>query len=401
MRKIYRCKLSDKNGQITVVEKEGNSEEEIRNTFLGTAYIPIEIKQKKSNTKIKSKKNSKNVLEFTQIMEQLLNAGLSIKDSLEVSSSINKSKKNTDYISKNLLEKINKGNTFASAVDEMDTVFSSVYRGIIAVGDKIGSVEKIFPRLRLYLETQKKISDKLSGALLYPIVVLITALFVFVGMLLFIFPRLKAMFSDFGGEAALLLEQNISKLENGFLIFVILLFLVVFFFLIFSILAKRNQDIQKIRDSILLKIPLLGKFFIYFETLNFTFAMETLLAGGIAIEDAIEESKTVVSNLNYKNALDDIKKRLTRGESLSSSFALHHSLFPDYMIKWMVVGEKSGKSDVIFSQLRNYFQNEIDLYTTKFMTLVEPTLIIIVGILLITLIINVIVPVFSLYGSLI
>ena len=79
-------------------------------------------------------------------MEQLLNAGLSIKDALEVSSSINKSKKNTDYISKNLLEKINKGNTFASAVDEMDSVFSSVYRGIIAVGDKIGSVEKIFPR---------------------------------------------------------------------------------------------------------------------------------------------------------------------------------------------------------------------------------------------------------------
>ena len=251
MRKKYICKLSDKNGQISVVEKEGTSEEEIRNSFLGTTYIPIEIKQKKSNTKITNKKNSKNVLEFTQIMEQLLNAGLSIKDSLEVSSSINKSKKNTDYISKNLLEKINKGNTFASAVDEMDTVFSSVYRGIIAVGDKIGSVEKIFPRLRLYLETQKKISDKLSGALLYPIVVLITALFVFVGMLLFIFPRLKAMFSDFGGEAALLLEQNISKLENGFLIFVILLFLVVFFFLIFSILAKRNQDIQKIREKVL------------------------------------------------------------------------------------------------------------------------------------------------------
>ena len=98
MRKKYICKLADKNGQITVVEKEGNSEEEIRNSFLGTAYIPIDIKQQKSNTKTISKKNSKNVLEFTQIMEQLLNAGLSIKDSLEVSSSINKSKKNTDYI---------------------------------------------------------------------------------------------------------------------------------------------------------------------------------------------------------------------------------------------------------------------------------------------------------------
>lgn len=402
MKKLYKCTVYNKNGKTLIIEKEGLSESAVRDSFLGTEFIPLEIKLKKVNKKnLKNKQTTKQVIEFTQIMEQLLNAGLSIKDALDVSSTINGKKKNKDYISLNILEKIKKGTSFADAVSEMDTIFSSVYRGIISVGDKIGSVEKIFPRLRLYLETQKKIKDKLSGALLYPIIVFVTTLLVFVTMLFFVFPKLKSMFADFGGEAALILEQNILKLEKGFTVFFLIISLIALIIIGLSILSKNNHLLRKFKDNFLLKIPILGKFIVYFETLNFTFAMETLLSGGIAIEDALEESQTVVSNIIYKDALEDIKNRLTRGESLSASFAMHQNLFPDYMTKWMIVGEKSGKSDVVFSQLRNYFQNEIDLYTTKFMTLVEPSLILIVGIFLITLIINVIVPIFSLYGSII
>ncbi len=96
-------------------------------------------------------------------MEQLINSGLSIKDALEISSLINKK---NDNISTILYQQIQKGTSFANAVNQMDNVFPSVYRGIISVGDKVGSVEKIFPRLRLYLETQKKIKDKLIYSML-------------------------------------------------------------------------------------------------------------------------------------------------------------------------------------------------------------------------------------------
>ena len=89
-------------------------------------------------------------------MEQLINSGLSIKDALEISSLINK-KNNT--LEATLFEQIQKGVSFADSVQKLDNIFPPVYRGIISVGDKIGSVEKIFPRLRLYLETQKKIDE--------------------------------------------------------------------------------------------------------------------------------------------------------------------------------------------------------------------------------------------------
>lgn len=329
-------------------------------------------------------------------MEQLINSGLSIKDALEISSLINKK---NDNISTILYQQIQKGTSFANAVNQMDNVFPSVYRGIISVGDKVGSVEKIFPRLRLYLETQKKIKDKLMGAMLYPLIVLITAFLVFIAMIFFVFPKLKMMFLEFGGEAAALLEKNISKMETGFIFFFIIILLIIVTIIALKIAAKNNKSLKIFLDSFILQIPLFGKFLTYLETLHFSFAMETLISGGITIEDSIQESEFVLTNSAYKEALEDVRNRITRGEALSDAFSIHEKIFPDYMIKWMMVGEKSGKPEHVFSQLRNYFQNEIDLYTTKFMVLIEPALIILIGLFLIVLIINVIVPVFSLYGS--
>ena len=329
-------------------------------------------------------------------MEQLINSGLSIKDALEISSLINK-KNNT--LEATLFEQIQKGVSFADAVQKLDNIFPPVYRGIISVGDKIGSVEKIFPRLRLYLETQKKIKDKLSGAMVYPAIVFITAFFVFTAIIFLVFPKLKTMFMEFGGEAAVLLERNIKRMETGFVFFFVIIVLLILFSFIIKFFASKNTSIKVQKDKVILRLPLIGKFITYLETLHFSFAMETLLAGGITIEDAIQESSAVISNTAYKNALLNVRNDIIRGESLSNAVSKYEKIFPDYMTKWMMVGEKSGKPEQIFSQLRNYFQNEIDLYTTKFMTLIEPALIILIGVFLITLIFNIIIPVFSLYGS--
>lgn len=309
--------------------------------------------------------------------------------------------KKNNNIANIIYEQIQKGISFAQAVNKLDTIFPPVYRGIIAVGDKVGSVERIFPRLRLYLETQKKIKDKLFSAMLYPLIVLITAFIVFTATIFFVFPKLKMMFVEFGGEAAVLLEKNINNMETGFTITFAMIILLLIAIGIIKITSNNNPILRRSLDTITLKIPILGRFLTYLETLHFSFAMETLIAGGITIEDSIQESEFVLTNTAYKNALENVRTRITRGESLSDAFSSHNNIFPDYMIKWMMVGEKAGKPEQVFAQLRNYFQNEIDLYTTKFMTLVEPVLIILIGLFLISLIINVIVPVFSLYGSII
>ncbi len=394
---IYKCTVTDTTGKIRTFIKECNSEEEVINSFSGSDFIPVRVRLLEEKKQKKRFYDSKRVLEFTQIMEQLLASGLSIKDALEVTTVIN-NKRNKDDIASILYSKIQKGTSFALAVNEMPLVFSSVYRGIITVGDKVGSVEKIFPRLRIYLETQKKIKDKFISALVYPAMVGITAIIAFLAMILFVFPKLRLMFIDFGGEAGIQLEANIEKMQIFFMGLLIVILILIIFGLIINGFSKRNKNIRFLKDTILLKLPIIGKFLTYRETLNFSFAMETLTAGGVTIENAIKEAKSVISNECFIQAVNSVHDCILRGEALSDSFA-KYKIFPEYMTKWMYVGERSGKPEQVFAQIRNYFQNEIDLYTTKFMSLIEPSLIIIVGVVLIILIITIIVPVFSLYGS--
>lgn len=330
-------------------------------------------------------------------MDQLIASGLSIRDSLEILAIMDE-KTGSSKLANSIFEQIKKGNSFADTVNDFSNYFSPIYRGIIKVGDRIGSVEKIFPKIKSYLEDQKKIKDKISSALIYPVLVLITALIAFIVMIFFVFPKLKTMFAEFGGTAAVKLENNINNMEIGIIAILCAVLLITFTVLILRQLSKKYASLHFAFDAFVLKLPFIKKVIIYKDTLNFAFAMETLTASGITIEAALLEAMSVISNEVIKSALEDIHERIVKGESLSSSFA-KHKIFPSYINKWILVGERSGKTEQIFTQIKNYYQGEIDRITTKFMALIEPALIILIGVLLIILIVTVIIPVFSLYGD--
>lgn len=392
--------MADKDGKIKTIIKESQSKEDLYNSFFGTNYVPVDIKEVKTKESLKSvKANNKTVLEFTLIMEQLISSGLSIKDSLEILS-IMDSRSNSSKLASSIFDIIKKGNSFADTVNDMSNYFPPVYRGLIKVGDRIGSVEKIFPRLRVFLENQKKIKEKLSNALLYPILVVVTAIIAFLVMIFVVFPKLKNMFAEFGSSAAIKLQSNITHIEIWVSILLSILFLILFTTLIVYRLSKISKKIKYKLDSFILKLPLLRRIVIYRDILNFAFAMEALTGSGIPIEFALQESEVVISNEVIKTALADIHKQILKGEALSSSFS-KHKIFPDYLNKWILVGERSGKTEQIFIQIRKYYQAEIDNITTKFMSLIEPALIILIGIFLIMFIVTVIIPVFSMYGEII
>ena len=393
----YKCKVIDRNGIKITIEKQAESEQEVIKSFQGSEYIPIDIQLKKKSLKNKNK-NQKAVLEFTQIMEQLLKSGLSLKDSLEVVSIIDSKNKGASNIASLLLSQVEKGISFADAVESYSDIFPPIYTGIIKVGNRIGNVENIFPRLRLYLESTKKIKDKFSSALIYPLMVLFTALFGGLAISLFVFPKLQVMFQELGGESANLLNKNISKLKISMIIILVIISALTFLFVILTSLSRKKHSVKLLMDSYLIKIPFLSKIIKYWNTMNFAFAMETLTSGGVSIESAILESRNVVTNLIYKDALEKVSCDLQKGCSLSLAFS-KHSVFPDYIYKWLIVGEKSGKTDTVFLQIRNYFQETVEKIIQRFMSLIEPALIIIIGIVILVFVITIVVPLFSIYGG--
>ncbi|ULQ59088.1 type II secretion system F family protein [Brucepastera parasyntrophica] len=395
----YRCLVCLENGKTETRVISADDENEAVRSFAGTPVMLISItRATEPESSKKGRKARKAVLEFTEMMELLVDSGLSLKDALELLANMNKKAK-PSLLASRLMELIDKGSSFAQAVQASSDVFPSIYRGMVKVGDRVGSVERIFPQLSSYLKNQKNLKDKIVGSLIYPLFILAVTLFGIIWLVFFIIPRMEIIFSGFGGNAAEQVHANIETMKIVFSIIGIFILLACAAVLVLKLLSRKNAKLALAIDSRVLKIPFVGGFISSWETHNFTFAMETLSAGGVSVEAAIQEAADVVSNTAYKQALLDVKKKVLKGISLSSAFT-EHSEFPAYMSQWISIGERAGKTEKIFSQIRSYFQDEIENKTARILALVEPGMIVIIGVLLVTLIIGIIVPIFSMYGSL-
>ncbi|MDR2404406.1 MAG: type II secretion system F family protein [Spirochaetaceae bacterium] len=343
--------------------------------------------------------SKKAVLEFTEMMELLIGSGLSLKDALEVFTSIN-GKSAAGLLGQRLSILIRKGFSFARAVSSMEDAFSPIYRGMIGIGDKAGSVEGIFPRLSAYLRDQKKLRDKISAALAYPVLVLGAAVSGGLGLVLFVIPKLEAVFAGFAGKAAEQIQANIRTAEILLIALPALLILCTAGFLLAKRAGRTNEDFACFRDALLFRLPLFGRFFSSWESLNFTFAMEVLTGGGVSVETAIGEASGVTTNHAYRRALRRVREKLINGGSITKAFS-EEKIFPVYMSRWIAVGERSGRTEKIFSRIRIFFQEEIERQTTGLLLLIEPALIAAVGVFMLAMITGIIVPLFSIYGNLI
>jgi type IV pilus assembly protein PilC len=165
------------------------------------------------------------------------------------------------------------------------------------------------------------------------------------------------------------------------------------------VLARRRGGALALRiDTFLLTLPLLSRFLKHRELLNFTFAMEALTAAGISVEEALSEGAGAMTNRALRHAVLAIRERLLKGERLSAAFA-GSPLFPERIARWMAIGERVGRVEKVFGQLRAYYQQEVEKWITRLMTLVEPALIVGLGILIVLFVVFFILPVFSLFGT--
>jgi type II secretory pathway component PulF len=353
------------------------------------------------------KASIKTVLDFTMMMEALLDSGLSIRDALEILAVTDRAVTDRSTVSRQspaaklareLSTYIAKGGSFAASVRSKTKTFPPIYRGMINLGDRTGSVELIFPRLCSYLKDQKKLKEKISAALAYPIMVFCFSLLGAAALVLFILPKMEGIFGSFGGSSAEQIHRNIQNAKNWGLFLTLFLAFFLIAILTLKLMSRKNKKLECFMDSTLLKIPMLGGFLILWESLNFSFAMEILTGGGLPVDAALGESTGVISNRFYRQSLFRAREGVVNGGTLSSAFA-RDPIFPPYLSRWAAIGEQSGGPEKVFSQIRTYFQAEVEQRTEKFLLLIEPAMIIITGIFVLILITGIILPLFSAYGN--
>lgn len=394
----FRCSVALPSGKVSSVVREAESAEAAARAAAaaGEVLVSVERAEGRSSTR-GGRKEREAVREFTEMMGLLTEAGLSLRDALEVASSA-ASGPRVRALAEGLSDAVRKGSTFAAAVAAADDRFPPLYRGMVAVGDRVGSVEKIFPRLASYLRDRKALSDKVSGALAYPLFVLAVSGLGTLGLVFFLLPRLEAIFLGFGGPAAATIRANVAAMKAAFGVLAAAMAACGAAAAAAAVARGRDEGFARSLDALALRLPAVGSFASAAETLNFAFAMETLASGGVPVEAALAEAAAVVANRAYRAAVLEAREEVLRGKALSAAFAGRKEL-PPYLARWMAVGERTGQTEKVFSQVRSYFQAEVERRSTRFMALAEPALVALIGGLLLALVVGFVVPLFSMYGS--
>jgi len=393
----YKCLVSDSKGKKTKIVKSATNERELVLSCNENKLYLISWKKVEEAELYHSKKHfQKNtILDFTNIMAALLKAGLTLQDALQLCQSISGNKK-TAALSNTILEGLNRGISFHEVLKIYASSFSPLYRSLIRLGEKTGSVAEVFSRMGSYMESEKKIRGKLGNVLWYPLMILFIAIIGCFGIVFYVMPRMAEIFSAFHvGDARTTIDMNslYRSLWISFSVFIFFL-LAIFFCIVFRRLSK---SFAMLIDSTLLSIPLVGPLIQSIQTLNFSFAMEMLTGSGITVSNALKESAAVVTNSAFSNAILAVYEKLQKGEKLSSSF-LCYKAFPQYIGTWIAVGEKTGEVELVFTQIRSFFQADVEHGSERLMGMIEPVLTLLIGIIVLILVVQFVLPVFSLYS---
>lgn len=359
----------------------------------------VSYRQIQSEAQIIKRKyyNKESIILFTDMISNLLKSGLTIKDSIAICGSISADKQ-VGFLCADILFGLEKGYPFHKVVGLLPSAFSQLYYSLIRLGEKIGDVSGVFQRMSNYLHTERKIKKKLMNAMIYPSMVLIFAVLGCIGIVLYVLPHMMEIVSAFkvNNDETAVLSMNafISNIRFSLSLFVLMIISIC----LLTITRKRNRGILLFTDRLLLKIPRIGGVLKAYQTLEFSFAMEMLIGAGIPMVSALHEAATVVKNQAYADALLQVHTKIQAGDRLSDSVVIHDE-FPSYLSTWISIGERTGKVENVFTQIREYYQQDVEQASEMIMTMIEPVITLLVGVVVLVLIIQFVLPIFSLYGK--
>jgi len=394
----FICSVVDAKGNRTSFRRDAAHEAAVLRDLNQEGYFIISVQPASAAGVLPTRKlKASLVLEFTQVLATLMANGLRVKEAISIARRVGG--KTVTPLLEHVEQRVEKGDSLFDSLSAWKSGFSPLYLGLVRIGEKTGDLATIFQRLGDYLRGRQALRSKTINSLVYPAFVLAVAVIGIVLLATLVLPGLTGMIGSLNPQAAAIYKRNVLNFQVGAGVFIAIIAMVVGTILVSFNLRSHNGDWARQFDAFLLKLPVVGLFSQVSFGLNFSFAMETLLTSGYSLENALEESSWVVSNLTYRNGMARVKDRVVKGVLLSEALR-QEGIFPQLLIGWMAVGE--GAHDLVksFAQVRAYYQQESEKLTGRFMNLAEPALIVTVGIIMITLILTFVTPIFTMLGNL-
>jgi len=398
---IYEWKGKNSKGRKVKGEIEAETLEQVKQNLQRRKIIPVKIKKKPKdlfeNIKfLQPKVKERDVIIFSRQFSTMIDAGLPLLQCLDILQAQQENptfKKNL----KKIKESVESGETFADALKKFPKTFNELFVNMVAAGEAGGIIDVILKRLSAYMEKMAKLKRQVKGAMTYPIVTLVIAIIVVAIILVFVIPVFSEMFSDFGASlpAPTLFVMALSRFAIGNIIYIIAGILAAGF------VIKRTYATHKgriVMDDLALRLPVVGLLIRKVSVAKFTRTTSTMITSGVSILEALDIVAKTSGNKIVEFAIQDVKTGIAEGRSMADPL-LESGVFPSMVCSMIAVGESTGALDTMMEKIADFYDDEVDQAVKNLTDLIEPFMLVFLGVVVGGLVISMYLPIFSMAGA--
>ena len=330
---------------------------------------------------------------FTRQLATLINAGIPVVDGLKILIDGSKSGglKEALIMIKADLET---GKRFSTSLAQHPKIFDRLYCNLVEAGEEAGILDQILNRLSTYLEKSGKVAGQVKGALVLPIVIIGFAFVVITGILVFVIPKLQEVFSA-GGKELPALTQWVINLSNNIKAkwYMYVGGLTIGPYLIISYI--KTDEGKKLFDGALIRAPLFGDLVLRSSIARMTRTLSTLLSSGVGLIESIEIAARTSGNYSMEEALLRTKEQVLQGRPFAAPLS-KEKLIPEMVTQMVAIGEQSGSVDQMLGKIADFYEEEVEAAVKALTSMIEPLLMIGLGVIIAVLVVAMYLPIFSL-----
>jgi type IV pilus assembly protein PilC len=334
---------------------------------------------------------------FIHHLQIMTKAGLSIMSSLEILAKEVENKKLKLAVQK-IKADVESGLQLSQALEKHPNIFPLVYVSMIGAGETAGKLEDALTQVSDQMKKTQNLNSKVRGAMIYPAVIMVTMLGITCFVVFYIMPKILIMFDEMNAELPFVTKMLIAFTNFG-LSYWWLIIIVIVGFIVGFIRLMKIYNFKRFIHKIMLRLPIFGNIFKKINLARFTLTLSSLLASTIPIVEAVKISSEVLKNLIYKEQLSHTAESLKQGETLSSILMNYPQTFPPMTTEMLMVGEQSGKIEQMLFELSEYYNKEVEETMNNFTSIIEPVIILLLGLGVAGIAVAVIMPMYSLAQS--
>ncbi|MGB9429895.1 MAG: type II secretion system F family protein [Gammaproteobacteria bacterium] len=387
---------TDKKGARIKGKSMAPSESAVKADLRRQGIVPIRIRKESILSAMgRGKKiKSSDIAFFSRQLATMMTAGVPLVQAMDIIGRGHANPRMRDMVL-GIKADVESGNTLADSLAKQPLYFDKLFVNLIRAGEQSGALETLLERIATYKEKTEAIKKKIKKAMFYPAAVLVVALIVTAILLIFVIPEFQSLFQSAGANLPAFTQMvvNLSKSvrQKGWFYLAVIIILIVGFIQA----RKRSPSFYEIVDRVTLKLPVIGVILTKACIARFTRTLATMFAAGVNLVEGLTSVAGATGNIIYEKATIKMRDQVSTGQQLNLAMA-QSGIFPHTVVQMIAIGEEAGSIDTMASKVADFYEEEVDNAVDAMSSLMEPIIMVILGILVGGLVVAMYLPIFNL-----